>query len=584
MYMKKIGLGTRPSQVKKKEKKIEFGHSPGKQLHGDIFIPKKAKVKRRAISYTRFLKITAFVAVILLGGFFLRGFWGEVSIGDIKSIFTTEVELDHIKFITEDKKLSVNNGESFNINFRDGLQLNRITLKGFYRFFPPNDMKAVVAGFEDIADLSQGNLLPLLKPEDSTTYDVVALKGDTEIGRIAFSVQMDASDWIARAATVEDKQIQTICYNKAITLDPSSEGAHIGLGRIYEQRKQTKKAIVEYETVIKNNPENTLALESLIPLYKRTKRKTKLIGTYQSLAELDAAKADEYYYNAGLLADNMGSTASAMELYRKALAANRTHVNAREKLIKIYEKDKQWNRVVGNTQVMLEMNPNNADLHLYLSEAYLRMNQINQAINEANKAAKLKPRSSSIHLQLALLYEKDKKQDKAIEHYKKAVKLNKKNATAYNNLGMLLEKKGNRKEAIKNYKSAVSLKPKNKIFHLNLADAYEKEKEWSKALREYEKVVKLDKEHRSAWEAIAVLSQKVDRKDKAMQAYRALSTFEPKKILWHKNLAVLYESMGRLDHAKKEYETILKLDPNNKEASQKLVEISIKRIQNKLKK
>jgi len=59
-----------------------------------------------------------------------------------------------------------------------------------------------------------------------------------------------------------------------------------------------------------------------------------------------------------------------------------------------------------------------------------------------------------------------------------------------------------------------------------------------------------------------------------LSAYQALSKIEPKKIIWHQKTADLYENLGKLSKAKKEYEAILKIDPKNKRARKRYVEIS----------
>ena len=75
-----------------------------------------------------------------------------------------------------------------------------------------------------------------------------------------------------------------------------------------------------------------------------------------------------------------GKTQTAMQLYRKSLAANRGHIAARQQLIKIYESRKEWNRAAGNTVVLLEYEPKNADLHLFLSQMYMNMNKFDAAL------------------------------------------------------------------------------------------------------------------------------------------------------------------------------------------------------------
>ncbi len=131
-----------------------------------------------------------------------------------------------------------------------------------------------------------------------------------------------AQDWIARAEAVTDTDTKNICFKNAIKANPDSETARLGLAKSFEQKKQVKNAVTEYEEIIKKNPRNRDVLAALVPLYIQTKKTGKLIETYKSLASLDTGKADDYYYKAGSVAEKSGNTGEAIDLYKKSVAAN----------------------------------------------------------------------------------------------------------------------------------------------------------------------------------------------------------------------------------------------------------------------
>lgn len=573
--MKKIGLGTRPSEIKERYKEIDFDETDIKEPSVKDWRTRKSVVKGRSRSSGSFWKITL-MAITLLGVVVLLS---SLLLFDL----SFDIAVDHARFITGGKEIGIKDGGSFNVKFGDGLKLERVILKGFYRLFPPDDITVGVVGIPGSANLYDEDITPILKPEERLSYDILISKGSEELGKISFTLDMDAQDWIARGDAVEDRKLQAECYKKAVDLNPDSEEAHVALGRFYEGEKKVKSAISEYESAVRINPDNLSALKSLLSLYKKRKSRSKLINTYERLAKADVNGADKYYYRAGIIAERKNDPAKAMALYRKVLSGNRGNIDARQRLIKIYGKDKQWKRVAANTKVLLEYDPKNSELYLYLSDTYLKMNDIRHALSAAQEAEKFKSRDASIYLQLALLYEKAKKDDKAVEYYKKAVIRDSKNATAYNNLGLLLERKGKISEAIKNYGKAVALKPKDIGCYTNLADAYEKTRQWKKAVNVYKRVIKLDKKNKDAWEALAILYYKDKKKWKALEAYQQLSRLEPKKVLWHQKMAELYEQLGRLDKAREKYRIVLTLDPANKDAKLRYVEISKKKIKKKLK-
>ncbi len=586
--MKKIWLGSRPSEIKGKDKnfdpepRLDAGAGPESSAPEQVIISAR-KPARKAAGLKRIIWLLLFIIGVLLGVVLFKGS-PDFSSQDIKHIFSLQAALDRVEVVSGAQTLTIQDGETVEINFRDGLSIKKIICRGWYRLFPPDDIQAEITGVGKLPDPYQENIIPLLKPEKATSGDLMLSRGNTRIGRVRFTLRLDARDWISRAEVVEDRELKNLCYKNAIAISPSSEEARSGLAKTYEQNKQADRAIAEYEEVLKINPDNKEALTALVSLYSQKNRRAKLIETYQTLAKLDTKKADNYYYKAATVAEKSNLPAEALALYKKSIAANSANLDARQKLIKIYEKQNQWNLVATQTQELVKLDPNNSNLYLYLSEAYLKTNQLDQAVAAVEKAAKLNPKDAPIQLQCALLYEKAKKEDRAIQAYKKLVAITPKNATAFNNLGLLQEKTGDRKSAVANYEKAVSLDPDNTVFLLNLADAYEKEKQRDKAIQVYEKVAQVDKKNAGAWEALAVLYQKGGRNADVIKAYKELSQIEPKKILWHQKLASLYENAGNYTEAKKEYERILKLNPKDKEAKQKVLDLSIKRIQRKLKK
>lgn len=572
--MKKIGLGTRPSEIKKRDKELDLSDSRHVKPPPKNKSPKKPHVMAAKARTGNFFKPALIAIISLAAGILLAGF--------IFFDFSFKIAMDHARLISGEQELAIKAGESFNVRFSQGLKFKKVVFKGFYRLFPPGDTKLTVDNIPGTVNLFNRDIIPLLRPEERTSYDILISKDDQILGKISFTLDMDARGWILRADAVEDKKIKTACFKKAIAVNPDSAEAHIALGRIYESEKKTSKAISEYESAAGIDPGNLPLLKSLLSLYKKKGRSSKLIKTYERLAGVDVQQADKYFYEAGIIAEKKGALDKAKSLYRKGLSGNRANIFARQRLIKIYESGKEWKRVAANTRVLLEYDSKNPELYLYLSHAYLQTGNLSGAAAAAQKAEKFNPTDLSIHLQLAHIFERSQKYDKAVEYYQKAVKKDKKNAPAYNRLALLLEKRGKIKKALQNYKKAVSLRPGDVDYCINLADAYEKNKQWKKAAEMYAKVISLDKNNKGAWEALAILYIKTKKKWKALEAYLKLSKFEPKKVLWHLKTAVLYEQLGKLDKAKQAYKTIMQLDPANKDAKQRYVEISKMIINKKL--
>ena len=555
--MKKVSFGTRPSELKGRDQKIDFHDEGIEGLRKTIRSDKKPANPRVNIK----VMVTVFAFSVLFAGVYFYG-------------LSSDTSLVRVEFVSGEKQLSVKDSESFKINYADGLVLNSVVLSGLYRFFPPDDIFFRI-GEVEIPAKSSEDISAFLQPEEKSSYEMIFSRKGEDIGRLSFLLEMDAKGWVQRAEKTNDLKARKICYQKAVELDPDSEDAHIALGRLLESEKKLKSASAEFEAVVKINPKNVTALKALVELYEKRGIKKKLVTIYEKLGDADPSQADKYYYQGGTLAEQVISSSSALNLYRKVLEVDKNHIDARQKLIKIYEQEKQWNRAAANTKVLIELDPKNHDLYLYLSDLYLKLKDRKKATEAAKTAEKLMPGSAAISLQLAQIYEKGKDYDNAVKYYEKSIKYYNKDDGAYNALGLILEKQGKVKDSIKNYKKAVALKPKNKVYLMNLADAYEKDGSWTSAVKTYEKIVKIDKKNKTAWEAIASLSyEKMKSKWKAVEAYLALSKIEPKKISWHQKAADLYEQLGEFTRAKKQYEAILKIDPKNKKARKRYVELS----------
>ena len=574
--MKKIGFGTRPSEVKDRSKRIDFGDGARGDSAGryeqQIYTPRRQPRKGgSSMSFGKMLllAVASMIVGVLMGGFLLFD-------------FSFSVAVDGMQILTGGREMEAKNGSSLGVKFSDGLKFKSIVYKGFYRFIPPDDVKVEIAGVPDTTNRFLDDLIPLLKPEDRLSYDIVLRQKNAELGKISLTIDMGPQDWIIRADSVKDRQKQIDCYKKAAAMDPDSEDAHTALGKLYEADQKYKLATAEYEAVARLKPGSVPVMQSLIGLYRKTGMDDKAMDMYERLAKADPGRADEYSARAGALAEKQGSEDKALAIFQKLLDKNRDNVEARQKIIKLYEKEKKWDKVIEHTKVLIGLDPKNADLYLYLSDICYKKNDIAGSLAAVEKAQRLRPKDPSIFLQLAVLSEKAKKDEQAIEFYQKAVQSStKKNPVIYNNLGMLQEKKGDRKEAIQNYEIATTLEPKNPAFMKNLADAYEKEQQWKKAAEAYEKLAPLDKGGKDTLEAVAVLWYKAGNKEKSLSAYKSLAKAEPKKVIWHQKLAYLYEDLNRIDDAMGEYKTILSLDPANAEAKQKRVELAKLKIKNR---
>ncbi len=230
--MKKIGFGARPSEVKNRGKNIDFGDTPGDEtprgFGGRIYTPRKPPGKSKStLTFGKILllAIASMVIGIAIGGFLLFD-------------FSFDLAVDSMQLITAGRETEVKNGSTITIKYADGLKLKSILYKGFYRFLPPKDVQVSVAGIKDTNNRFLDDLIPLLKPEERLSYDIVFTRGSTDLGKITLTLDMGTQDWILRADGLENKRMQAECYKRAVALNPDSEEAHNALGQALRGRTE----------------------------------------------------------------------------------------------------------------------------------------------------------------------------------------------------------------------------------------------------------------------------------------------------------------------------------------------------------
>jgi tetratricopeptide (TPR) repeat protein len=571
--MKRSRIGQRPSDIKQRGTMMGLDEEPAAPpRRRPPYEPPRPPLRRSAANKSGPMRGVFIVALVV----------AAAAVGAVlaSSGAMFALRVDHVELQLGEKLTAAAPGETLEVPYGGGLLCKRIVYKGIYRLFAPSSVVIMIEGVDQSANRFNENLAGLLAPEQTLDFRlVITAEEKQDLGYVAIRLTMTAADWISRSEQVSGPSAQVVCLEKAIALDPDSQDARVALGRLYESRNERAKAVQEYEAVMKINPDHAGALKSLVRLYEGDRAKTtRLIQLYDRLARTEKSGADGIYFKAAELARKSGQAASAIEMYRKALEINRGHIAARQQLIKLYETRKEWNRAAGNTVVLLEFEPKNADLRLFLSQMYLNMNDFDAALREAGQAARLRPGDAAVLLHQGMLAEKAKKPKEAIGFYKEALKLDKKNHAVCNNLAMLLEKQGSRKEAIPLYKQAVALNPANIGYHINLADAYEKNGQVKEAAAAYEALVARDKQNKKAWEALAVLHERAKDQRKALAAYQALSGLEPKNTVWLLKAAGLHEQLGNTAKARDTYKAVLDINPQHTQARQKYVELSKKMV------
>jgi tetratricopeptide (TPR) repeat protein len=131
--------------------------------------------------------------------------------------------------------------------------------------------------------------------------------------------ELTAENWFDLAVELESSSILEAqrAYHRALELDPQMAAAHLNLGKLYHDAKETKKAEAHYQAAIASAPEDAAPFFNLGVLMEDIKQPQRALTAYRAALRLDPSFGDAHY-NLGLLLDALGNKSEAFSHLRAA--------------------------------------------------------------------------------------------------------------------------------------------------------------------------------------------------------------------------------------------------------------------------
>ena len=253
--------------------------------------------------------------------------------------------------------------------------------------------------------------------------------------------------------------------------EPVSAEDYRSLGEYYADSHIYHQAIQNFKEAIRINPDDAVAYFGLGDVYSDLYCYEKAIGAYREAIKI--GHSDDYA--------KLGDNYLSLSRYNEAIEAYKESIR---------------------------INPDDADVHLALGDAYCSAygsdtNCPEEAIESYKEAIRLNPNSFDAHWFLGHFYYESSRYTDAIEHLKEAARIEP-HVLHYDRLCLISSlhsligdayyKLGRYDEAIKTYKRAIDWNSDNAEAHYNLAKAYLKIGNTDSALQEYEILKTLDEE------------------------------------------------------------------------------------------
>lgn len=322
------------------------------------------------------------------------------------------------------------------------------------------------------------------------------------------------------------------------------------VGDISINSENVDEALDAYEKVLEAQPfdrETLLKKASVLQIYKQDKIR-EAIDTY-TLA-LDTEGEKEYiYYELGHLYLKLNDLINAVNAFTLAVNENNT----------------------------------NPYFHNALGYAYFKAGQYDEAEDHYLLAITLNPDpkwTAAVCSATALIYTDIKNRpEKAIQMYKQAISLDPECAEIYSSLGDVYFDEEDYKHAKEYYTKSLSINPDDAYVFNKYATSLLQNNMTEEAIIAYKNAIKKDKNYAPSYNNLGVVCF-----DEKKDLLTAKSCFEkaieknPEYVMAHFNLGRVYEQLGDKINAAKNYSEALKLNCQNPETDNELIENKIKKL------
>ncbi len=387
-------------------------------------------------------------------------------------------------------------------------------------------------------------------------------------------------------ATDNDTQKQTIAsaveqLQAVQRLDPSDVESQLWLARLYGFQNQPKKAEDQLRGILSRSPDSAGALEQLSQLYLEEGRPEDAIGLLKNAA---GSSDDPTLYDLlGKAYSKTGDNAKAEAAFSRAVALDPDEATHHANLAKAMLDNNDDEGALEQYQKLSQMEPDNAENYLRISQIYRHMNQLDKSEAAIIQAKKYAP--SDLLLEVlyneALLYEAQARYKDAIEVLSDAIAGVKAQhdsgqpvpsalAILYEQLGMAHRDAGDFASAERTFEEMKQLGPKSeKEGELLLIDTYRASGNIKQALAEAEKARAADSSDAQLSGEYANLLGDNGQVDEATKVLRSLSSNGQIDRDTYLQLAQIEDHGKRYADAVRDANSALDLshDPSDKESA-----------------
>ena len=383
----------------------------------------------------------------------------------------------------------------------------------------------------------------------------------------------------------------------AIERDPGDVEGRLLLAEIYTLGGNDGAAILEYEEILKIDPEQERVALVLISLLIKQKQFQSALHHLDKLIEDDPSLVIAYYYRGRIFLE-LGRYDEAEEAYGEAIRLNENMEPALFDLGSLYQMKKANEKAVEIYEKLLESQPSNAlvrerligvyyqmgknaeaERHMEeikrgsapgdprrqsLGLIYLQQGMLDESIEELELILSGWPEDDKTRFYLATAYEEKGETDKSLEQFRMINPGSSYYTTAQIHIAYILNIQGKSDEAIEIVQRAIEGDPERVELYLLLASFHETRQDYDKAMVALEAGLLRTGEDGELHFRMGVILDKTGQKEESIAKMRKVVELEPNHADALNYIGYTFAEQGiRLDEAETLVKKALSLKPDS---------------------
>lgn len=368
-------------------------------------------------------------------------------------------------------------------------------------------------------------------------------------------------------------------YKTALKIQPDDHAVRYRLAEAYEKTKNFNHAAEQYRNILTKASGDERAMAALAGAYLKSGNYDESIKWYKEVIKKQPRNVSAHA-NIGLAYGGKGLWNEEIEYYKKAISLNPRDPVVQFNLAVAYEKRNLDREATLAYQKVLKMTPGDSDAIFRLANIEYKNKNYDRAIRLYEKIIKVAPQRASAHANLGFAYGELKKYKQSAYNYEKAIKSGTKDPQIHYNLAYTYEKLGKSKESIAEYERYAARRPTIDVLNI-LAEHYVNEKQYDKAIKAYRKMIDLEPKKAAGYSNVAYVYGLKNDVNKEIEYYKLSLKYDREDSQVYLSLGEAYEKQGLYEEALKAYNNAYGLNPDSAKAAKKIPQLRIKIIEKK---